>query len=89
MAEEERSEAFKEWVITLSGLIKDSLGYTPTNDQSGAIELFAALLYPDEQYRGMVLKGYAGTGKTSLIAALTKVAPRLGYSIVLLAPKIS
>ena len=86
MAEEERSEAFKEWVITLSGLIKDSLGYTPTNDQSGAIELFAALLYPDEQYRGMVLKGYAGTGKTSLIAALTKVAPRLGYSIVLLAP---
>lgn len=86
MIDEERSSAFKEWVITLTDLIKESLGYNPTMDQSAAVEQFAALLYPDEQYRGMLLKGYAGTGKTSLIAALTKVAPRLGYTVVLLAP---
>lgn len=33
-----------------------------------------------------VLKGYAGTGKTTLISALVRILPRFGYKSMLLAP---
>ena len=36
--------------------------------------------------QAFILKGYAGTGKTSLIAAIIQVLPRLNYKSVLLAP---
>ncbi|TDB64516.1 ATP-dependent DNA helicase [Arundinibacter roseus] len=40
-----------------------------------------------ERYRdGFVLKGYAGTGKTTLVSTLIKVLPKFGYKSVLLAP---
>lgn len=34
----------------------------------------------------MVLKGYAGTGKTSIVATLVKILPLFNYKFVLLAP---
>ena len=34
----------------------------------------------------MLLRGYAGTGKTSLVSALIQTLPDLGVSCVLLAP---
>ncbi len=63
----------------------DNLGFTPTEDQS---RLFAAL----EEFGGdpasdiMVVAGYAGTGKTSAIAAFVKTLHQHKYKYVLLAP---
>ena len=62
-----------------------SLGFAPTADQRA---LFAAL----EAFGGdpasdiMVVAGYAGTGKTSAIAAFVKALHRHHYRFVLLAP---
>lgn len=47
------------------------------------LELFMAGREGDECF---VLKGYAGTGKTTIIASLVKVLPHLGLKSVLLAP---
>ena len=41
----------------------------------------------DENYRPVfLLKGYAGTGKTTIVSTLIKVLPKTGYKSVLMAP---
>ena len=57
----------------------------PTDDQRRAMEQLGRFL-AYEQDAMMVLKGSAGTGKTSLISALTNVLPALQMKYVLLAP---
>ncbi|MGB0524694.1 MAG: ATP-dependent DNA helicase [Flammeovirgaceae bacterium] len=44
------------------------------------------LLDQNTPRKTFVLKGYAGTGKTSVVSALVKVLPKLDYKFVLLAP---
>jgi len=43
-------------------------------------------LYDPDPRSAMLLRGYAGTGKTSLVSALIQTLPQLGVSCVLLAP---
>lgn len=59
-----------------------AFGLEPTADQLRAIQLLSAFLHPQQKNGIFILKGFAGTGKTTLLAALTKVASRF----VLLAP---
>ncbi|MCC5918251.1 MAG: AAA family ATPase [Cryomorphaceae bacterium] len=58
---------------------------SPTEDQRGAMEKLGAFL-GGQDHQMMVLKGSAGTGKTSLISAITQVIPALKMKYVLLAP---
>ncbi|MCR4659826.1 MAG: AAA family ATPase [Bacteroidales bacterium] len=67
-------------------LIFSHFPHTPTTGQSEACRAIARFLFADDPRSAFVLKGYAGTGKTSLVSALVKAAPQLRLSTVLLAP---
>ncbi len=60
--------------------------YEPTPDQYAMIEKLSEFLITPEVNSLFVLKGYAGTGKTTLISNLVNVLPHLKAQSVLLAP---
>ena len=64
----------------------ERLGHTPTPGQRKAIDALERLLNSNRPRSTLVLKGYAGTGKTTLVGALVKVLRGLGHPAVLLAP---
>ena len=61
-------------------------GFTPTHDQLNALETFARFLADREQNCVMVMRGSAGTGKTSLAGAMVRTFSRLGQKLLLMAP---
>ncbi|MEO8069369.1 MAG: AAA family ATPase [Flavobacteriales bacterium] len=64
----------------------ERLGHAPTPGQRKAIEALERLLSTERPRSTLVLKGYAGTGKTTLVGALVKVLRDQGHPAVLLAP---
>jgi exodeoxyribonuclease-5 len=71
----------------LEEVILQHFPYTPTDDQLAALRIFSAFLLPAHGPDGLLLlKGYAGTGKTSLVGALVKALAGLHQKIILLAP---
>ena len=66
--------------------IKGNFLYTPTLEQEKAVKSLADFLFSRQQDSVFLLKGYAGTGKTSLIGALVKTLDQLQQKCVLLAP---
>ncbi|MFN8115396.1 MAG: AAA family ATPase [Bacteroidia bacterium] len=62
------------------------LNFTPTEDQSSLISLLAQFMSTHDEREIMVIKGYAGTGKTNMVAALSKTLPTFKWKSVLLAP---
>lgn len=60
--------------------------YEFTQDQRRAAEALARFVADGHCERAFVLRGYAGTGKTSLVGALVRVLRGLGRETVLLAP---
>ena len=62
------------------------LSFTPTADQSSLISLLAEFMANHNEREIMVIKGYAGTGKTNMVAALSKTLPSFKWKSVLLAP---
>ena len=67
-------------------LILSYFPHTPTEGQLEACSRLVDFLYDTNPYAAFVLKGYAGTGKTSLVSALIKAAPHIRIKTVLLAP---
>lgn len=61
------------------------LGFTPTDDQRDVVSLLESFLFSNPN-RLFVLKGYAGTGKTTMMSALIKTLPTFHLYSVLLAP---
>ena len=70
----------------LSGLILKELGYPPTNDQSIVIEKLGGFIVSERNDQVLLIRGYAGTGKTTVIAALVNVLKKMNQQVVLLAP---
>ncbi len=70
----------------LKGRIRQALGFAPTMDQERAIGVFADFLTSHSDSAVMVLRGSAGTGKTTLAAAIVRTLLALKQKIVLLAP---
>ncbi len=66
--------------------ISKQFPYQPTNDQAGLINKISAFIRNDDPDSAFMLKGYAGTGKTTIISSLVQVLPALGADAVLLAP---
>ncbi len=60
--------------------------FEPTKDQTTFIDLFASFMTKRESHKTFLLKGYAGTGKTTLVSALVKTCKELNIPIILLAP---
>lgn len=67
-------------------LILSELAFEPTSDQRRAVTLLSHFVQTPHQRVACILRGYAGTGKTSLVSALVRVMRQLGRPVVLLAP---
>ena len=67
-------------------LIRENFVHNPTKEQEKVISLLSDFVLSREQDEVFLLKGYAGTGKTSLLAALVRTMQQLGQRIMLLAP---
>lgn len=63
-----------------------ALGHSPTPGQERAAYALDRLLCSQRAQATLVLKGYAGTGKTTLVGALVKVLSRQKRPVVLMAP---
>lgn len=66
--------------------IKEKFPYQPTFEQEIAVKSLSAFLLSASNDAVFVLRGYAGTGKTSLVGALVKTMDKLQQKSVLLAP---
>jgi len=74
---------------TAAQLLAKRFPYKPTPGQEEFFEKIGAFIVNEEiehKRDCFLLRGYAGTGKTTLISTLIKVLPRFGYKSVLLAP---
>lgn len=67
-------------------LIFSFFPHEPTPGQREACGRMVDFLFDSDPRAAFMLKGYAGTGKTSLVAALIQAAPRLKIKTLLLAP---
>lgn len=63
-----------------------NFGFTPTIDQQNALNIFARFLADRTHNVVMVMRGSAGTGKTSLASAMVYTLHSLGQKLVLMAP---
>jgi tRNA A37 threonylcarbamoyladenosine biosynthesis protein TsaE len=64
----------------------DELGFTPTDDQYLAMRVFGQFLADRSSDTVMIMRGSAGTGKTSLAGAMVRTLHRLGQKLTLMAP---
>lgn len=74
---------------TAAQLLAKRFPFKPTPGQSQFFEQIGTFITHEdfEHYRDcFLLRGYAGTGKTTLVGTLIKVLPRFGYKSILLAP---
>ncbi len=67
-------------------LLSEHFRHEPTTQQTVSFELLGKFIMAREGKPCFLLKGYAGTGKTTLISTLVKVLPKLKMKYVLLAP---
>ncbi len=70
----------------LTSQIKTNFPFVPTNEQEKSLEEISMFILSGDDRRVFLLCGYAGTGKTSLVAALVKTMEQLERRTVLLAP---
>lgn len=66
--------------------IKENLKFVPTDQQSDVLGEITNFMFSHNVDSVFLLKGYAGTGKSSLIGALVKTMVSLNQKAVLLAP---
>ena len=66
--------------------IRQAFGHVPTAEQEKAMDIFARFMTDRDERSVMVLRGAAGTGKTSLSAAIVRALLSLQQKLVLLAP---
>lgn len=63
-----------------------NLDFAPTDDQRNALATFARFLADRSPNAVMVLRGSAGTGKTTIASVMVNALGRLGQKLMLLAP---
>ena len=72
--------------LDLFGQLTQSFGFEPTEGQSVVLYHLSAFLLSQKENPTYILRGYAGTGKTTLVKALVKTLPMIGMKYVLMAP---
>ena len=70
----------------LYGKMIQSFGFEPTDGQAIVMYHLAAFLLSQKENPTYIMRGYAGTGKTTLVKALVKTLPSIGMKYVLMAP---
>ena len=66
--------------------IRQSLGFMPTPEQEHALDVFSLFLTDRMENVVMVMRGSAGTGKTTLAGAIVRAMAALKQKMILLAP---
>jgi exodeoxyribonuclease-5 len=66
--------------------ITAQLPFEPTVQQADLIEKLSVFLTSQDKEKAFLLKGYAGTGKTSVVSALVRTFDELQQKVILLAP---
>ena len=66
--------------------IKENFHYQPTFEQELAVKSLATFLLSKQNDTIFLLRGFAGTGKTSLVGSLVKTMDSLAQKSILLAP---
>lgn len=67
-------------------LIFKDFPYTPTESQLNLINSLSGFIFDPQANSLFMLKGYAGTGKTTVISIFVNNLPKIGINTVLLAP---
>lgn len=67
-------------------LIIERFGFAPTADQMNALRTFSGFLASRHAMPVMILRGSAGTGKTSLVSAMVNALLACGQKVQLMAP---
>jgi exodeoxyribonuclease-5 len=67
-------------------LIRQKMGHSPTPGQEALIGQLADFILDHQANRIFIVKGFAGTGKTTLISALVKTLEEIKIKTLLLAP---
>jgi len=75
-------DSFKQFYITLT----EKFPFTPTNVQDNLLEMLSEFLFESGNQKIFLMKGYAGTGKTTTISTVVNNLWRSGMKSVLLAP---
>lgn len=70
----------------IAARIKDQLPFEPTEQQVQLLDLLGIFLMSTDKDKIFLLRGYAGTGKTSVVSALVRALNELKQKTVLLAP---
>lgn len=73
-------------VSQLYSLLKSDFPFTPTTRQDIALQLLARFILSKQTNEVFLLKGYAGTGKTTIVGTLVKNLPMANRKSILLAP---
>lgn len=66
--------------------LTESLGFEPTDSQKTLLKNLANFTLEQNGKQVLIVRGYAGTGKTTSISAYIKVAQKQGFRVILLAP---
>ena len=66
--------------------IRQNMSVDPTREQAAAMDVFARFLLSREPMSAMIMRGSAGTGKTTLASAIVRTMVKVGRKIMLLAP---
>ncbi|MFZ4784176.1 MAG: ATP-dependent DNA helicase [Flavobacteriales bacterium] len=73
------AESFEQSLIT-------NFSFTPTKGQERLFYAFTRMMFSDKPRVALIIKGYAGTGKTTTVSAMVKTLLESGKKVVLLAP---
>ena len=68
------------------GRIRAELPFEPNEEKEGLFKALGAFLVSRDERKAFILRGYAGTGKTSVVSALVRALQGLKQACVLLAP---
>jgi len=66
--------------------ILQTFGFTPTSEQEHALDVFSLFMTDRSEHVVMIMRGSAGTGKTTLAGAIVRAMAALEQKMVLLAP---
>lgn len=72
--------------LAISKVVKGLLPFELTADQSRLLHFFDDFFHSHDSKQCLVIKGYAGTGKTTMLGAFVKALPTFKSKSMLLAP---
>lgn len=73
-------------IDALKSQILQQFGFVPTPEQGQALDVFVHFLTDRDPHSVMILRGSAGTGKTSLSGAIVRTLKSIRQKVMLLAP---